>query len=211
MAVQIPRHQARDLRLLRTTADLKGIELMQITRSLKYKSTLAGIAAALLVVLVSAQADDALTTQSVAMNAGGASSEWQLPEMPKPTAYADVNLSPEQIAELREDWGIEVLGIRLASADYMMDFRFRVLDVDKALTLFDHRIKPHLIVDRTQIKLPVPMAAKVGAFRPTNRGKNIKPDKNYYMIFGNPDRHVKAGETVTIVVGDFRIDHLLVN
>ena len=184
---------------------------MQITRSLKYKSTLAGIAAALLVVLVSAQADDALTTQSVAMNAGGASSEWQLPEMPKPTAYADVNLSPEQIAELREDWGIEVLGIRLASADYMMDFRFRVLDVDKALTLFDHRIKPHLIVDRTQIKLPVPMAAKVGAFRPTNRGKNIKPDKNYYMIFGNPDRHVKAGETVTIVVGDFRIDHLLVN
>ena len=211
MAGQIPRHQARDLGLLRTTADTQGIELMQISRSLKYKSTLAGIAAALLAVLVSAQADDALTTQSVAMNAGGTSSEWQLPEMPKPTAYADVNLSPEQIAELREDWGIEVLGIRLASADYMMDFRFRVLDVDKALTLFDHRIKPHLIVDRTQIKLPVPMAAKVGAFRPTNRGKNIKPDKNYYMIFGNPDRHVKAGETVTIVVGDFRIDHLLVN
>ena len=136
---------------------------------------------------------------------------WQLPEMPDASEFAEVNLTAEQVETLREQWGVEILGIRLASGDYMMDFRFRVLDVDKALTLFDHQIKPHLIVDRTNIKLPVPMAAKVGAFRPTNRGKNIKPDKNYYMIFGNPDRHVKAGETVTIVVGDFRVDHLLVN
>ena len=91
-----------------------------------------------------------------------------------------------------------------------MDFRFRVLDADKALTLFDHRIKPYVVTDRTNIKLPVPMAAKVGAFRPTNRGKNIKADKNYYMIFGNPDRHVKSGETVTLVIGDFRVEHLTV-
>lgn len=140
-----------------------------------------------------------------------ATSGWQLPEMPDASQFAEVNLTAEQVETLREQWGVEILGIRLASGDYMMDFRFRVLDVDKALTLFDHQIKPHLIVDRTNIKLPVPMAAKVGAFRPTNRGQNIKPDKNYYMIFGNPDRHVKAGETVTIVVGDFRVDHLLVN
>ena len=112
---------------------------------------------------------------------------------------------------MREEWGIEVLGIRLASADMMMDFRFRVHDAEKALSLFDHRIKPYLVVDRNNIKLPVPMAAKVGALRPTNRGNNIKADKNYFMIFGNPDRHVKAGETVTIVVGDFRVEHLLVN
>jgi len=142
---------------------------------------------------------------------GTAEADWTPPPMPAVTAYADVNLSPEQTEALRENWGVEVLGLRLASADYMMDFRFRVLDVDKAISLFDHRIKPYLIVDRTDIKLPVPMAAKIGAFRPTNRGKNIKPDKNYYMIFGNPDRHVKAGETVTIVIGDFRIESLIVN
>ena len=140
-----------------------------------------------------------------------AEGQWTPPPMPEPAPYAEVNLSPETIQALREDWGIDVLGIRLVSANMMMDFRFRVHDVEKALPLFDHRIKPHLVVDRSQIKLPVPMAAKVGAFRPTNRGKNIKADKNYFMIFGNPDQHVKAGETVTIVVGDFRVDHLLVN
>lgn len=140
-----------------------------------------------------------------------AKSAWTPPPMPEPEPYATVNLGPEEIEALREDWGVEVLGLRLASADMMMDFRFRVVDAEKALALFDHRIKPYLISDRTNIKLPVPMAAKVGAFRPTNRGKNIKADRNYYMIFGNPDRHVKAGETVTIVIGDFRVEHLVVN
>jgi hypothetical protein len=140
-----------------------------------------------------------------------AESKWTPPPMPEPAPYAEVNLGAEQVKALREEWGIEVLGIRLASADMMMDFRFRVHDAEKALSLFDHRIKPYLVVDRNNIKLPVPMAAKVGALRPTNRGNNIKADRNYFMIFGNPDRHVKAGETVTIVVGDFRVEHLLVN
>jgi hypothetical protein len=55
------------------------------------------------------------------------------------------------------------------------------------------------------------MAAKVGAFRTTNRGKNIRGDKNYYMMFANPDRHVKVGDQVTIVIGEFRVEHLAVN
>ncbi len=55
-----------------------------------------------------------------------------------------------------------------------------------------------------------PMAAKVGALRPTNRGKNIKPDKIYYMIFGNPDSYLKPGQKVSVVIGDFRAEHLTV-
>jgi hypothetical protein len=85
------------------------------------------------------------------------------------------------------------------------------LDVDKALPLFDQRIKPHIIAERSNIKLPVPMAAKVGAFRPTNRGKNIKAGKTYFIMFGNPDRHVQTGEKVTVVIGDFKVEHLVVN
>jgi hypothetical protein len=54
------------------------------------------------------------------------------------------------------------------------------------------------------------MATKVGAFRPTNRGKNIKADKTYYMVYGNPDSHVKPGEKVSVVIGDFRAEHLTV-
>ena len=146
-----------------------------------------------------------------APQAKGPDTKWQPPPMPKPPPFATVNIRPEKAKELADKWGVELLGMRLTTAGYMLDFRFRVLDADKALPLFDHRIKPHIVAERSNIKLPVPMAAKVGAFRPTNRGKNIKADKTYYMIFGNPDRHVKAGEKVTVVIGDFKVKHLLVN
>jgi hypothetical protein len=111
---------------------------------------------------------------------------------------------------LAEKWGVEVIGIRRTSAGYMLDFRFRVLDADKALPLFDHRIKPYVVADKSDIKLPVPMAPKVGAFRPTNRGKNIKADKTYYMVFANPDSYVKPSEKVSVVIGDFRAENLTV-
>ena len=143
--------------------------------------------------------------------AKGPDAKWQPPPMPKPAPFATVDITPEEAKQLADKWGVELLGMRLTTAGYMLDFRFRVLDVDKALPLFDHRIKPHIVAERSNIKLPVPMAAKVGAFRPTNRGKNIKSDKTYYMIFGNPDRHVKVGEKVTVVIGDFKVEHLMVN
>ena len=108
-------------------------------------------------------------------------------------------------------WGVELISLRLTAAGYMIDFRFRVLDVKKADLFFDQRVKPLLVVEKSKAKLPVPMAAKVGAFRTTNRGSNIKPHKTYYMVFGNPDAHVKSGEKVTMVIGDFKLPHLAVN
>lgn len=146
-----------------------------------------------------------------AAKAKGPDAKWQPPPMPKPAPFATVDLTAEEVKELADKWGVELLGMRLTTAGYMLYFRFRVLDVDKALPLFDHRIKPHIVAERSNIKLPVPMSTKVGAFRPTNRGKNIKADKTYYMIFGNPDRHVKVGEKVTVVIGEFKVEHLKVN
>lgn len=130
--------------------------------------------------------------------------------MPQPTQFADLNIDEATAKELEEKWGVRLIGMRLGASGYMLDFRFYIIDEEKALPLFDHRIKPHIIAEKSNIKLPVPMAAKVGALRPTNRGKNIKAGKNYYMIFGNPDRHVKVGEMVTVVIGDFLVEHLVV-
>jgi len=135
--------------------------------------------------------------------------DWRPPVAPKVVIPSPVD--PEQARKLAEQWGVKLISLNLTSAGFMMDFRFRVLDADKALSLFDHRIKPYVVAESSNIKLPVPMAAKVGAMRPTNRGKNIKADKNYYMIFANPDRHVKRGEKVTVIIGEFKVEHLRVN
>ncbi|MCG8015613.1 MAG: hypothetical protein JAY97_05315 [Candidatus Thiodiazotropha sp. 'RUGA'] len=128
-----------------------------------------------------------------------------MPAVPKPP------VDKETAKKIAEKWGIEMLSLRLAAAGYMIDFRFKVLDLEKARIFFDSRIKPHLKVEKSNAKLPIPMAAKVGAFRPTNRGMNIKSNKTYYMVFGNPDAHVKSGEKVTMVIGDFKAENLTVN
>ncbi len=97
----------------------------------------------------------------------------------------------------------------LSAAGYMLDFRYRLVDPNKAAPLFDERDKPHLEHPRTGAKLIVPTPPKVGALRQ-------KPEvpvvgKTYFMIFANPGRLVKAGETVTVIVGDFKAEDLVVH
>jgi hypothetical protein len=120
-------------------------------------------------------------------------------------------VSAEKAREIAEKWGVELISLRLTAAGYMIDFRFKVLDAEKSKVFFNSRVMPQLVVEKSNAKLPVPMAAKVGAFRTTDRGRNIKPDRIYYIVFANPDAHVKSGETVTMVVGDFKEAHLVVN
>jgi hypothetical protein len=183
-------------------------------------------AAALAVVLIYATQKESVPAGAVAENTAAASTTQRTKEQNNKMTAEQVRaaiaaaearrlaaLQPDpgpDRKELAEKWGVEVISMRLTSAGYMLDFRFRVLDAEKALSLFDHRIKPYVVADKSDIKLPVPMAAKVGAFRPTNRGKNIKADRTYYMVFGNPDSYVKPGEKVSVVIGDFRAENLTV-
>ncbi len=113
--------------------------------------------------------------------------------------------------EVSERWGVEVIRVASTADGFWLDFRFRVTDAQKALPLFDSRIKPYLESDESHVKLAVPSAAKVGALRTTNRGGNIKPDKIYAIMFANPGRHVKPGQKVSVVIGDFKVEHLTVN
>jgi hypothetical protein len=106
------------------------------------------------------------------------------------------------------DAGIKVLSIRRTASDYMLDFRYRVLDAEKAAALMDRKIMPKLIIEETGRMLQVPVSSKLGPLRQSP--KYAKNDTNYFMFFANPGRAVKAGDKVTIVIGDFRVEHLVV-
>lgn len=101
---------------------------------------------------------------------------------------------------LSEKWGIESHGIRLTSAGYMLDFRYRVLDASKAAPLLDRRTKTYVVVEKSDAKLGVPVSAKIGALRSST--KSVKEERNYFIMFSNPGRHVKTGDRVTVVIGD---------
>jgi hypothetical protein len=108
-----------------------------------------------------------------------------------------------------KEWGVEVIGVRPSAAGYMLDFRYRVLDAEKAAELVNRKIKPYLIVEKDGSTLRVPVTSKLGPLRQS--AQYAKENRNYFMFFANPNRHVKSGDLVTVVIGDFKAEHLLVN
>ena len=109
--------------------------------------------------------------------------------------------------ERAETWGIEITSIRLTANDHMIDYRYKVLDAAKATDLFKRQIKPALIHQETGKVLAVPSTAKLGPLRNSNTPQE---GKIYWMFFGNGGNLVKAGDKVTVVIGDFRVEDLVV-
>jgi hypothetical protein len=113
---------------------------------------------------------------------------------------------PGKVGALQEKWGVKVLGIQTTATGYLLDFRYRVLDATKAAPLLDRHIQPYVIVEKDKARLEVPVTDKLGALRQTTR--DVKENRNYLVLFSNPARHVKSGDKVTVVIGDFKVEHL---
>ncbi len=108
----------------------------------------------------------------------------------------------------KRNWGVEVIGVHPVSSGYMLAFRYRVLDAQKARPVNDLKGKAYLIDEATHTRLAVPAMENVGELR---TGAAPEVDRNYFMIFGNPGRLVKAGSRVSVVIGDFHAEDMIVN
>jgi hypothetical protein len=109
---------------------------------------------------------------------------------------------------LRERWGIEVTSLHLSANGRMVDFRYRVLDPDKAVLLGDRKVKPTLTDLATGSVLRVPSFPKTGSMRQT--GTKMEAGRIYFMLFANTGMPVKTGSRVTVTVGDFKAENLIV-
>ena len=107
----------------------------------------------------------------------------------------------------QKNWGIDIVGVRRLSSGYMLEFRYRVLDPDKAKPLLDKKAKAYLVDSVTRATLAVPAMENVGELR-----QAVEPEigRTYYTIFGNPAKLVKKGGMVSVVIGNFRVDNLVV-
>lgn len=114
---------------------------------------------------------------------------------------------PIALTSLEDRWGIHVVGVRLAAAGYMLDFRYRVTDAKKALPLFSRQTRPSLIDQASGARFIVPRFPKTGLLRPSNQPLE---QRSYFMFFANPGKYIKPGNKVTVVIGDFRAENLTV-
>ncbi len=104
-------------------------------------------------------------------------------------------------------WGIDGLSVRLVESGEIIRFSYHVLDANKAKVLNDKKAEPSLIDERAGVRLVVPSLEQVGQLRQSSRPE---AGKSYWMAFSNQGRPVKRGDRVSIVIGQFRADGLVV-
>jgi hypothetical protein len=105
-------------------------------------------------------------------------------------------------------WGVDSLGLKTLESGEIIRFTYRVLDAEKAKGLNDKKSEPFLIDPRAQVKLVVPSMEKVGQLR---QSSTPEAGKSYWMAFSNKGRLVKRGDHVSVVIGKFRADGLVVD
>ena len=112
------------------------------------------------------------------------------------------------VERLESQWGIQIDSLRLSARGYMIDFRYKVVDPKKAAALGDPKAKPYLVDQATGTKMFVPRSPKVGPLRQS--AVNLAAGKVYFAFFSNRNQMVKPGSKVTVVIGDFKAENLIV-
>ena len=105
-------------------------------------------------------------------------------------------------------WGIDGLSVKSAEAGEMIRFTYEVLDPDKAKMLNDQKVEPSLVDEQAHVRLMVPQMDKVGKLR---QSSPPEAGRTYWMLFSNKGGHVKRGDRVSVVIGNFRAEGLVVD
>jgi hypothetical protein len=97
--------------------------------------------------------------------------------------------------------------VRYTASGASVEFRYRVVDPDKAVVLSDKHATPYMIDERTGIKLLVPVMEQIGALRQT-----VTPEqgREYWLLFANAGKVVKPGQRVDVSIGSFHARGLTV-
>ena len=107
-------------------------------------------------------------------------------------------------------WGIERVALRLTAGGTMVDFRYRVLDAERARAVFNPQLKPYLLDRKTGVAMESPDATKLGPLRSSARNPPVV-GKEYFVLFANGLGTFKKGDRLTVVMGDCRLENLVLD
>lgn len=121
---------------------------------------------------------------------------WQVPRATPAASTIPVNPAIEQ------QWGVRVTQIGVTADGGMVDFRYIVLDPDKALAMQQDVNKlPVLVAEDsgTLVNSAAAMTAK----------HNLNPGTTYFLLYRNTNGAIKAGTPVTVKFGDLTLEHVV--
>jgi hypothetical protein len=103
---------------------------------------------------------------------------------------------------------VDSFSAKTVEAGQMIRFSYRVVDAQKATALNDKKAAPVLIDPGAHVQLVVPSMEKVGQLRQSSAPET---GRTYWMVFSNKGRFVKHGDHVSVVIGRFHADGLVVD
>ena len=104
--------------------------------------------------------------------------------------------------ELAAAYGIDVNLIAVTAAGGLIEFRYQVVDPDKAdRIVHDPVLAPAFVVENTGETL-------VMSSPPHHHGAEIRLGGTYFFLMANAHNAVRRGTLLTLVIGDLRIEHL---
>ncbi|CAN5455489.1 hypothetical protein BH10ACT6_BH10ACT6_13860 [soil metagenome] len=99
-------------------------------------------------------------------------------------------------------YGIDVNLIGVTAAGGLIEFRYQVVDPDKAdMMIHNDKLLPIVVVEDS--------GATMVISRP-HHASEIKLGGTYFFLFANAHNAIHAGSRVTLVMGDSRIEHIKV-
>lgn len=131
--------------------------------------------------------------------------------------------APARPGTLEGEWGIRVSSVGLTMAGAAVDFRYTVVDSEKALLLAQGTAEAYLIDQATGAKMSLapptlqgPSAAHSRA-RMARQGGSFPPSPNRLaagrtnsLLLPNPGGMLRSGSAVTVVVGNVQAQNVLV-
>jgi hypothetical protein len=102
--------------------------------------------------------------------------------------------------EIEAEWGIRPVMVALTAANGMIDFRFQILDVDKATNM-------HAKLE----SLPYFITAdgkKIALSELMGHHPNFEVGRTYYILYPNLQNTIKPNTLVTVVIGNLKLENV---
>lgn len=129
------------------------------------------------------------------LGAGAARAWW-------PEAKADVRAGTTLVTAegMAARYGIDVNLIGVTAAGGLIEFRYQVVDPDKADQMMqDATLLPIVVVEDTGATMVIP--------RP-HHAVDPQLGATYFFLFANAHNAIHAGSRLTLVMGDTRLEHI---
>ena len=154
-----------------------------------------------------AQSDTAASAQEATPAASAAVRTTTPPQVRKVSPFHPVSVPNRAKTYYEAAWGVDNLLVRRTASGNLIRFSYRVTDPARAKALGDNHATPYLYGQRSHAVLHIPVMDKIGQLRQTGAADL---GKEYWMVFSNKGDLVKSGDRVSVIIGAFHADGMMV-